>query len=115
LPVGEARPFDAGGVKVGGSTWLPLYGAGGVWQGVVVVGHADEGKGREDRDKDKSYPPRSGHDARDDKKPALGAPGGQAVSEGADPYLSAGSHPHRSRPWLEPQRSISLSFPVAVV
>jgi hypothetical protein len=24
---------------------------------------------------------------------------------------AAGSHPHRSRPWLEPLRSISLSFP----
>jgi hypothetical protein len=34
--------------------------------------------------------------------PLLGAPGGQAAPEGAGPHLSAGSHPHRSRPWLEP-------------
>lgn len=47
LNIGEASPVDAGSVMICGSVWFPPHGAGGVWQGVIVVGHADEGKGRE--------------------------------------------------------------------
>lgn len=31
LHIGEARPIDAGSVKVGGFAWFPPYSAGGVW------------------------------------------------------------------------------------